>query len=55
MAGATQLLFGITGRRWETDHAYKEFSEKVINEYWVRPDKTETIVNGKRVENACYW
>ncbi len=55
LAGATQLLFGITGKRWETEHIYKEFREKVINEYWVRPDKTETIVNGKRVENACYW
>ncbi len=55
LAGATQLLFGITGRRWEVEHIYKDFRENVINEYWIRPDARESIVNKDKVEDACYW
>lgn len=55
LAGATQLLFGITGHRWESEHIYKDFRDNVINEYWVRPDKSEHIKNGSKVEESCYW
>jgi hypothetical protein len=53
MAGATQLLFGVKGRRWETD-PYQPFNN-FINEFWVRPDRTETPPNAKMVEGGCYW
>lgn len=51
MAGATQILFGIKGRRWD-DHP---IISKLYNESWVRPDATETPEKHKTVENGCYW
>ena len=53
MAGSTQLLFGVKGRRWEFD-PYQPFTN-FINEYWVRPDQTEKPKNASIVESACYW
>lgn len=55
LAGATQLLFGIIGRRWETEYIYKDFRQNVINQYWIRPQSCETITNMDRVEASCYW
>lgn len=55
LAGATQLLFGITGRRWETEYIYKDFRDKVINQYWIRPNVNEGIENRDSVESSCYW
>jgi hypothetical protein len=53
MAGATQLLFGVRGRRWETD-PFQPFTN-FMNEYWVRPEQSETPKNANLVEGACYW
>lgn len=53
LGGATQLLFGIMGHRWEDVHA--EFSRDVANEYWVRPRESERISGAGQVEGACYW
>ena len=53
MGGATQLLFGIKGRRWE--QAYEGYSQKLFNEHWVRPTESETPANKDRIENGCYW
>jgi hypothetical protein len=53
MAGATQLLFGVRGKRWETD-PYQPFTN-FMNEHWVRPGLTETPKNANQVEGACYW
>lgn len=39
MGGATQMLFGIKGKRWEDE--YGEF----MNEHWIRPSKEETPIN----------
>ncbi len=50
MGGATQLLFGIKGARW--DH-YRV--SKFFNEHWVRPSEEETPQAAKKVEGACYW
>lgn len=55
LAGATQLLFGIKGKRWEEEHIYKKFCKTVINEYWVRPGMNESIANQNKVESSCYW
>jgi hypothetical protein len=51
MAGATQMLFGIIGRRWED---YPQ-CQKIINEYWTRPLPEETPVDYNKIENGCYW
>ncbi len=51
MGGATQLLFGIIGGRWEE---YEEV-KRLKNEYWVRPLKEETPRKAEKVEGACYW
>ena len=47
MGGATQLLFGIKGARWDNCGFY--------NEYWVRPSEDEKPLGAEKVENGCYW
>lgn len=51
LGGATQILFGIRGRRWD---ANQELARH-FNEYWVRPSAEETPTHARIVENACYW
>lgn len=51
MGGATQILFGIKGRRWD-DH---EVISKLYNEAWVRPQAGETPQSFTTVEDGCYW
>lgn len=51
IGGATQLLFGIRGARWD-EH---EFISKLYNEFWIRPSKDEVYESAKEVENGCYW
>lgn len=51
MGGATQILFGIKGARWDTH----PFISKLYNDYWVRPDQSETPKNANIVEGGCYW
>ncbi len=53
MGGVTQLLFGITGKRWEIEQP--DVIKNVVNEYWVRPDVTEQPKGAKQVEGGCYW
>lgn len=53
LGGATQLLFGIIGSRWEEE--YSDFNRDVVNEYWVRPLESEKIKHANAVEEACYW
>jgi hypothetical protein len=47
IGGATQLLFGIIGQRWE--------AHRLRNEYWVRPGEDERPDKANIVEGACYW
>lgn len=51
IGGATQLLFGIRGRRWDQN---VEMSAR-YNEYWVRPKASEAPSGAHTVENGCYW
>lgn len=51
--GATQLFFGIKGKRWEEEQ--KELGSKLFNNYWVRPNEKETIKNISDIEGGCYW
>ena len=49
-AGATQLLFGIKGARW--DHAETPVPYK---DPWIRPNESEVPKQAETVENGCYW
>lgn len=47
--GATQLLFGIMGRRWET----RDYVAKYVNPHWSRPELKPEGYN--HIEKGCYW
>jgi hypothetical protein len=52
LGGATQILFGIKGKRWENN------SNRIIefyNDYWVRPNEKEKPKNYENIEGGCYW
>jgi len=51
MGGATQILFGIKGRRWATHTVISTF----FNEAWVSPSATEIPKRADSVEGGCYW
>ena len=51
MGGATQLLFGIKGHRWDE---YPLIS-RLYKESWVRPDEKEKPMQAEKVEEGCYW
>ncbi len=53
LAGATQLLFGIKGKRWEEFIVWPYTN--LFNEHWLRPSNNEKPKNANQVENACYW
>lgn len=53
MGGATQILFGVKGRRWETE--YRESLGTLINKHWVRPLPEETPEHANLVEGGSYW
>ena len=51
MGGATQILFGIKGNRWDKHPVISKF----YNEHWVRPLPEEGLKTAGKVEGACYW
>ena len=51
LGGATQILFGIRGKRWDE----MPFFQKLYNEHWVRPLPSEVPKDYQRVEGGCYW
>ena len=51
LGGATQLLFGIWGQRWNGQGRF----EALRNESWVRPSGDEVPVNAGEIEDAAYW
>lgn len=51
MAGATQILFGIKGKRWDNHPVISRF----YNNAWVRPLQSETPPERKKVEGGSYW
>ncbi len=51
LGGATQIFFGIKGKRWVESPMVKiDF-----NDAWVYPGETETPGHHKNVEEGCYW
>ena len=51
LGGATQILFGIKGNRWDK----LPFFRQLYNEDWVRPLPAEIPDNFQMVESGCYW
>lgn len=49
--GATQILFGVKGRRWLTHSVISTF----FTEAWVCPAIDEVPSNSRAVEGGCYW
>ncbi len=49
--GATQLLFGIMGNRWN----HNPVVQNLVNEYWTRPLDSEKPKDADKVEKSCYW
>ena len=56
IGGATQLLFGILGKRW-TDPNSPDSSSVLpfINEHWSGPTQAEVPAGASKVEGGCYW
>lgn len=50
LGGATQILFGIKGKRWD-----RGGEPTYYNNAWVRPSAAETPSGVNQVESACYW
>lgn len=60
--GSLQLLFGISGKRWETSEYGRDyFADRIgrypelMNEYWIRPYPKSKFAGSDNVENGCYW
>jgi hypothetical protein len=53
LGGATQVLFGIIGNRWETQ--YPGFTDRFVNKHWVRPLDEETPAWAKNYDKNSYW
>ena len=54
LGGVTQLMFGIRGRRWETE--YKgAYPEMMKNPAWVSPADNEKPEGFQTIEGGCYW
>jgi hypothetical protein len=51
LGGATQLLFGIRGKRWDDRGLYP----RLMDETWVRPSQDERPKAADSVEEGCYW
>ena len=51
LGGATQLLFGIKGARWDN----MPHIAKLYNECWVRPSDADKPRDAQKVEGGCYW
>lgn len=51
MSGATQILFGIKGKRWD----FHPVISKFYNDAWVRPNEIEKPPQIEKVEGGSYW
>ncbi|MCF7910673.1 hypothetical protein K9L16_03310 [Candidatus Pacearchaeota archaeon] len=49
LAGGTQLLFGIKGKRWD------ENPEIIYTKDWIYPLPEDTPKDFKKIEGGCYW
>jgi len=51
LGGATQILFGVRGKRWEQH----DYVSTLFNDHWVRPLPSERPPEYAIVEDGCYW
>lgn len=51
LAGWTQILFGIIGKRWEDNPNVATF----FNESWIHPSSKYKPQSADRIEQGCYW
>lgn len=51
LGGATQILFGIKGHRWDNH----PLISSLYNEHWVRPAPEDVPIGASMVEKGCYW
>jgi hypothetical protein len=49
--GATQIMFGIKGRRWDNHAVISRF----YNSAWIRPAAHEIPDGAREIENGCYF
>lgn len=49
--GATQIMFGVKGKRWTTHSIISTF----FNTAWTSPQESEIPSNSLAVEGGCYW
>ena len=50
LAGSTQLLFGIAGKRWLSGHTVSPF----IDDTWVSPDPEDVLPGVEKIEGGSY-
>ncbi len=62
LGGGSQLLFGIKGKRWDNDsYHWPDLPQldtnysSLYNDFWTRPNESETPKSAFKVEGACYW
>jgi hypothetical protein len=51
LGGATQVLWGIRGQRWESNDALAP----LMNDDWTKPTDGETPLEAQKVEGGSYW
>ena len=51
IGGATQVLFGVTGKRWREHPAFRALQ----TDAWKNPLESERPPNFTKVEDGCYW
>ena len=51
LGGATQILFGIKGKRWVENRNF----DNIINEYFIFPNVSDKVENYKKMEGGAYW
>lgn len=53
LGGATQILFGIKGKRWEGP--LFTYVQAYYNDFWKYPNQLEKPKNAEKIEGGCYW
>ena len=54
IGGGLQLLFGVTGKRWDSHAIIGPFAS-AKDALWVRPAEDEIVAGHKTIEGGCYW
>ena len=54
LGGATQLLFGIRGKRWAEHSSFLRY-RSIMTEAWTSPLESERPIGWEKIEEGCYW